>query len=477
MSDQITPTAMQAEMQRVPIDHDLIACGGRGSGKSFGGELVIARDSTVLKEKFNCLIVRRSFAGLQELSNSLGRTLSATYGQVLSFNKSDWTLRLPTGGVIELAYLDPSRPQAMLRQQGRSRTTIWVDEGGQYSDPDMLDQLRATLRAPAGTPTRFVFTANPGQQGHAWIRQRWVQPAGFPKPGSGGVRFWCEDTASWSVFIGSNISDNQHLDFEQTRRQIEISSGGDPELLRAWLEGSFEGDVSGSYFGDAMSRRRNLLELNGGERPEIPRDSRLLVSFDWGIAAPSCATLFITNHPLLPKGSLFAIDECYLAKATRAGEPSWNEGLCASNLQQAQILQEWIGRWGMEPQDLTWICDDACWNRTGHAMTIADELRKGGIPFKRAGKSQMTEEAGLARVRTMLWATDRDESQPWIKASRRCRAFWELTPLLARDTKKRELLDPTAITHSIDTWRYAINYCQKPFTVGAKNGAHPLMWR
>ena len=110
--------------------------------------------------------------------------------------------------------------------------------------------------------------------------------------------------------------------------------------------------------------------------------------------------------------------------------------------------------------------DDACWNRMGSALTIGDEFRKGGIPFKRAGKSQMTEEAGLARLRTMLWATDRDESQPWVKASRRCRAFWELTPLLARDIKKRELLDPTAITHSIDTWRRAFNYCQKPYAVG-----------
>ena len=292
-----------------------------------------------------------------------------------------------------------------------------------------------------------------------------MQPAGFPVSGQ-PVRFFCEETASSTVYIGSNVANNPHLDFEETRRQIEIAAGGDPELLRAWLEGSFEGDVTGSFFGHAMSRRRNLLELNGGDRPEIPWVSRLLCSFDWGIAAPSCATLFITNHPLLPKSSLFAIDECYLAKSTRAGEPDWNSGLGASNLQQAQILQEWISRWGLEPGDLKWIADDACWNRTGHAMTIGDEFRKGGIPFIRAGKSSMTEEAGLARLRTMLWATDRDESQPWLKASRRCRAFWELTPLLARDTKKRELLDPTAVTHSIDTWRYAVNYCQKPYAVG-----------
>ncbi len=52
----ISPTPMQSDMQRVPMDHDLVACGGRGSGKSYGGELVVARDSTVLKEKFNCLM-------------------------------------------------------------------------------------------------------------------------------------------------------------------------------------------------------------------------------------------------------------------------------------------------------------------------------------------------------------------------------------------------------------------------------------
>ena len=99
---------------------------------------------------------------------------------------------------------------------------------------------------------------------------------------------------------------------------------------------------------------------------------------------------------------MFGIDECYLSKSTRSGEPDWNAWLGVSNLQQAGVLQEWISRWGLEPGDLTWIADDACWNRTGHALTIGDEFRKGGIPFRRAGKAQMTAEAGLARLRTML---------------------------------------------------------------------------
>ena len=97
---------------------------------------------------------------------------------------------------------------------------------------------------------------------------------------------------------------------------------------------------------------------------------------------------------------MFTINECYLAKATRAGEPDWNAGLGASNLQQVQVLQEWINRCGLEPSDPEWMADGACWNQTGHAMTIGDEFREG--LFIRAGKSSMTEEAGLARLKTML---------------------------------------------------------------------------
>ena len=452
-------------MMRVPLDHDLVACGGRGSGKSKGLEMVLARDSTILKDKFNCLIVRRSFAGLQELATSLGATLSATYGKPLSFNKSDWTLVCPNGARFEMAFLDTAKPTSVLRLQGRSFQTIAAEELGQWPDPELLDQLRATLRAPTGTPTRFIGCGNPGQQGHSWIRQRWVMPAGHPAAGK-PVRFLCEDTAKWTIYIGSNISNNEHLPFEEVRRQIEIAAGGDPELLKAWLEGSFEGDITGAYFGDALSRKRSMMELMGGSNPSIPSGAKLMVSFDWGIAAPSCATLYVINHPDLPRGSLFGIDECYLSKLTRSQMPDWNAGLGASNIQQAEILMEWISRWGLEPHELKWIADDAMWNRTGHADTIADEFRRAGVPFMRAGKSSMSEAAGLTRLRSMMWAAGRDERHPWLMASKRCRAFWELTPLLPRDPKKRELLDPQAVAHSIDTWRYAAGHLHKPYKVG-----------
>ena len=49
----ITPTR-SGHLQKVPQDHDLISFGGLGW--PFGGELVVTRECTVLKETFNCLI-------------------------------------------------------------------------------------------------------------------------------------------------------------------------------------------------------------------------------------------------------------------------------------------------------------------------------------------------------------------------------------------------------------------------------------
>ena len=43
--------------------------------------------------------------------------------------------------------------------------------------------------------------------------------------------------------------------------------------------------------------------------------------------------------------------------------------------------------------------------------------------------------------------------------------FWVLTALLAKDTRKREVQDHRAITHLIDTWWYAVNYCRRPYAV------------
>ena len=46
--------------------------------------------------------------------------------------------------------------------------------------------------------------------------------------------------------------------------------------------------------------------------------------------------------------------------------------------------------------------------------------------------------------------------------------FWELTPLLAKDTRKRVLPDHKAITHEINTWRYALNQHQKTYELGRR---------
>ena len=99
-----------------------------------------------------------------------------------------------------------------------SRSSVRIRQGASVT-ARLLSQTPPASRRVFCWRDHFLW-----QQGHAWIRQQWVQPAGFPVSGQ-PVRFFCEDTASSTVYIGSNVANNPHLDFEETRRQIEIAAG------------------------------------------------------------------------------------------------------------------------------------------------------------------------------------------------------------------------------------------------------------
>ena len=52
-----------------------------------------------------------------------------------------------------------------------------------------------------------------------------------------------------------------------------------------------------------------------------------------------------------PRGSLHLADELYVCERNRAGR-EWGKGAMLSNGEQAEILKDWLGRWGLTPQRL-----------------------------------------------------------------------------------------------------------------------------
>ncbi len=391
----IRPTPYQARLLEVPADVDVFLGGGRGGGKSHGIAFLILRHV----EQFpgaRVLYVRRTHRAVEDFATTLGGLFVAAYSGAARHNAAEGFWKLPNCGYVEVG---PLADESMYsRYQGRSFSLVIVDELTQFADPWLVDRLRSNLRGPRGVPLRLVLAGNPGDVGHAWVAARYVL----------GREPWqtFDETESRRSFVyaPSTHLDNPHLDAAEYRAQLEAAAAGDPELLRAWLGGSWN-VARGAMFGpvidddhvaldaaawspDAFARIRSGHEVNergnrlirfGVNAPRARRRPdawRVFLAHDYGSAAPS-ATYVVARSPgavgpderHFPAGSLLLLDEL----ATCAdGNPSKGLG------QTIPELGEWIcdlaDRWGTEPRG---VADDSIFARIGHsAGSIASELRR-----------------------------------------------------------------------------------------------------
>ena len=236
------PTLTQQLMLDAPFGDDLCVISARGTGKSWGIVMLVARDAAHWKERYSCLITRTTYQGLTELQGLLWRYLSVAFPGT-TYSGGDMTFRvggkdMPFGRV-ELAYTGAGpaeQVRALARLQGRSFICAIHDEVGNHFDAGFIDSAAATLRGPAGVPTRTILLGNPGGPFHPVLQARYGIPAGYPEPGKAS-RFFSEDLGKHCIFASFTAASNQHLDLDQYIRNIKVACADDSALLDAWLHG------------------------------------------------------------------------------------------------------------------------------------------------------------------------------------------------------------------------------------------------
>ena len=471
------PTQTQQLMLDAPWGDDLCVISARGTGKSWGIALLLARDAAHFKEKFAALVTRQTYQGLTELQGLLWRYFSQVFPGT-TYSGSDLTFRLGGKempfGRVELAYVGSGpgeQVRALARLQGRSFVLAVHDEVGAHFDSSFIDTAAATLRGPAGVPTRTVLLGNPGGPAHPWLQARYGIPAGYPEPGR-AARFWSEDAGKHCIFASFTAASNQHLDLEQYIRNIRVAAGDDPALLDAWLHGRLDVDIAGAFFGSSFSARRSIRDVKpGGINAEELR--RAFVCMDWGCAAPTVAYLCLPDPAGTPKGSIWLLDEFYVASSTKGGQRDWTRCNYLSNAEQAAGIIEWLGRWKLNPRSTKVVCDDAVFNATGGPKgSTAGDFKDAGCPLHRAGKMNLREANGLSLVRTMLNAAGRDAETPWLQWSMACQGLMATWPTLPRHPRDVECIADGCANHSLDAVRYGVNWWRAKWFVGVG----PTVW-
>jgi hypothetical protein len=439
MSQELPLNALQRRLLSVPETLDCFVGGGRGGGKSFSLALLALAHAERYGRQARILYLRKSYRGLADFELVTRELFATVYGADAKYNGSEHVWKLPGGAYFELGQLESAGDYA--KYQGRSFSLLLIDEVGQFADPQLLDMLRSNLRAPRGVPVRMVLAANPGGIGHAWLAARYVFAGAAPwQP------FREERSRRDFVYAPSVYTENEFLDRESYREQLEAACADDDELLRAWTEGDWS-VVRGAFFASCLSEDRNAVD----PWHSIPDDWGTFVSHDFGSAAPS-VTYVCARSPgeevggrFYPRNSIVLVDEF---ATHRKGQLNVGTGWTAA--QTADAIKTMCQRWKVPPYG---AADDACFAQHGHAGgSIADEFAKAGVHFEPAKKRGRV--AGWQIMRRVLANAGRPD-KAGLYVSRACAYFWATVPYLARDDRRIEDVDSDGPDHAADACRYA----------------------
>lgn len=206
---------------------DLGFGGARGGSKTYGflGEWLL--HSNAWGAHARGLFFRRTYEELADVQHKAERLYPRAGGRWAA-SKREWAFR--NGSALQMRYL--KRDADAQNYMGHEYTRIYGDEIGNFASPDPIDKLLACLRSPAGVPVGFRGSMNPGGPGHAWLKERYIDPAPpmtpFSDPVSGMDR----------VFIPARLEDNPYLRDDAGYRN-RIKSVGPPWLVQAWLHGDW----------------------------------------------------------------------------------------------------------------------------------------------------------------------------------------------------------------------------------------------
>ncbi len=419
-------------------------------------------------DRARVLYIRKTYKGLADFELVTRELFGLVYGMAARYNSAEHVWRLPNGAYLEMGQLETAGDYA--KYQGRSFTLLLIDEAGQFAMPDTLDMLRSNLRGSKDMPIRVVIAANPGGPGHHWLARRYVFKAGPWKP------FVEERSKRMFVYAPSTFDGNQFIDRDQYRDQLEASCPSDPELLRAWVEGDWAVN-RGAYFASVLDEDRNAVDP-WESIPEVYDDSQVRrqdgcgwerrgwvkwdhwLAHDFGSSAPSVTYLIVKSpgaeHQGLyyPRDSLILVDELAAVR-----KDNLNLGLGWTAAITGEAIVEFCAKWGVRPKG---VADDACFMKTGHGATLADEFRRAGVYFDPAKKADRI--TGWERMRRLLADAGKPDV-PGLYISRACEYFWATVPYLARDEKRVEDVDSSGPDHAADACRYGLLRVKREITV------------
>lgn len=313
----------------------------------------------------------------------------------------------------------------------------------------------------AGRFPRIMCATNPGGVGHNWVKKEFVDV----QPPMQIKRMDKKEGGMLRQFIPAFLKDNPTLLENDPSYSDRLEGLGGDALVRALLHGDWN-IVAGGMFDDVWDPRVHVITPF-----EIPKSWRIDRSFDWGSSKPFSVGWWaesdgtdvkLANGQLrsYPRKTLFRIAEWY----------GWNGRVNEGNKMLAVDIAK-----GILEREKVWFpgrkiwmgpADGAIFN-SDNGTSIADDMRKVGVHWTRADKSQGSRIIGWEGMRKLLRCSFPPQEAPGLFVFANCEQFIRTIPTLPRKEGNTDDIDTEAEDHIADEARYRIMTPRGEITEGA----------
>ena len=413
-------------------------CGSRKAGKTYAQIMCFMKMAIEHWDKpINGIILDKFYPNLDDLIKK-SKLIIPIFDPLAIYTKNRW--RLSNG--TELIFRHAPDLDAIERYLGHSYQFIGFNELTKWKNEEIYDRMCATLESMESLQAKAFSTTNPFGRGKSWIKKRFISvPYGELQMRNSGAH----------IAIFGSFTENILLP-KEAMADVYASCHNNPELYKAWVEGSWDNIVGGA-FDFLWDREKHIIPSF-----KIPVDWRIDRSMDWGSSAP-CSILWFCEvrseerviDRELPIGTIIVFAEWYIA------DEHSGKGLRKTPTEVAEGILSRESSWKSEGL----IHKDARINRgaadsqifgspRSDYETIADTFRKAGVSWLPADKRPQSRIIGKQIIRNKL------ADRTLLFVGERCPGIIERLPSLENDDINVEDIADGQDDHDYDALRYRL---------------------
>jgi hypothetical protein len=356
-------------------EDEILFGGARGGGKTQAGIIWLvtgnpcapkpyrypADVSYVNHPNYRALVLRRNYNDMGDWIDKAKRIFQAMGAE---FKERPLTFfEFPTGAKIVISHLDDR--DTYEKYLGQEFHRLLLEEATLIPDLKSYKMVRSCLRSVyPELRTQALLTANPGNAGMAWVRDRFVK---IKVPGGGilppKTRFTDPVTGQTRIFIPSRLKDNPTL-MQNDPGYINTLMDLPEAERRAMLDGDWDA-LSGLMFSEFRPTGPLIGEPEQA-RHVIPAKSlnpwlNRSIGFDWGYSHEGAAYWICDNDD-----QRIHVYRELVRKQTSA--ESWGAEIALASLEDLR---------GIEGGVITCYLSPDAWDKRNDVRAIADQVGQG----------------------------------------------------------------------------------------------------